>query len=206
MTKYQHKIDQTDQKIENSLLFLMKEIPFAKISINQICERAEINRSTFYRHFADKYLVLEKIENGLINEFFSISNQKVEKSFLLEDLAKNLEDYVDELLDVILENQPTLAIILGENGNPNFYTQLTEMLLSKIKNTWQKISQNGSGNLNHLDTDLAINFIVSADMAIIRHAVEHPEIPNQLIKNTFSQLLINGPLKTIYKSLIKNNH
>lgn len=203
MPKYQHKFNQTDQKISNALLSLITAKPFAKVSIDQICKTADINRSTFYRHFADKYLVLESIEADLLTKFFSVSNEKVEKSFSIEELTKNLEDYVAILLGVILDNRTTLAIVLGKNGNPNFYNQLMEMLAQRIRKTWQKISQNGKENRNDLDTDLAINFIVASDMAIIKYVVEHPEISHQSIKNTFAQLLINGPMKTIYNSLMK---
>ena len=34
---------------------LMNEIPFARISIGDICERCGMNRKTFYYHFKDKY-------------------------------------------------------------------------------------------------------------------------------------------------------
>ena len=71
MPKYQHKFNQTDQKIRNALLSLITAKPFAKVSTDQICKTADINRSTFYRHFADKYLVLEKIEADLLSKFFS---------------------------------------------------------------------------------------------------------------------------------------
>ena len=34
---------------------LMREIPFAKISVGDICARCGMNRKTFYYHFKDKY-------------------------------------------------------------------------------------------------------------------------------------------------------
>ena len=203
MPKYQHKLNQTDQKISNALLSLITAKPFAKVSTDQICKTADINRSTFYHHFADKYLVLEKIEADLLSKFFSISNKRIEKSFSIDELAENLENYIDVLLDIILENRSKLAIILSKNGDPSFHNQLAEMLSTKIKNTWKKISRNGSENFNNLNTDLAIDFIVASDMAIIIYAVEHPAIPHQMIKNTFAQLLIDGPMNTVYKSLMK---
>ena len=34
---------------------LMEEMPFAKISVSDICERCQMNRKSFYYHFKDKY-------------------------------------------------------------------------------------------------------------------------------------------------------
>lgn len=37
----------------------LTKIPFSKLSVKHICEQAEVNRNTFYRHFDDKYQLLE---------------------------------------------------------------------------------------------------------------------------------------------------
>ncbi|MBS9338544.1 TetR/AcrR family transcriptional regulator [Fructobacillus sp. M2-14] len=37
----------------------MGSIPFSKLSVKHICEEADVNRNTFYRHFDDKYQLLE---------------------------------------------------------------------------------------------------------------------------------------------------
>ena len=34
---------------------LVKEKPFHSITLKEVCERAEINRSTFYKHYKDTY-------------------------------------------------------------------------------------------------------------------------------------------------------
>ncbi|WP_429970831.1 TetR/AcrR family transcriptional regulator [Fructilactobacillus sp. Tb1] len=205
MVNYHQKINKTDKLIEDTLLSLMNEKPLAKISINQICNRAEINRSTFYRHFDDKYLVLEKIEAGLLAKFFSISSNSVENSINIEELAANLEQYIDTLLDMIQNDRKSLSIILGKNGDSNFHSQLTDMLTDRIRSNWKKISHNVQGNLNNLDTDLAINFIVAADMAIVMYTLDNPDISHATIKKTFAKLLIKGPLNTIYDSLMTDD-
>ena len=47
--------------IENAFLELMKEKHYTKISVREITEKADINRSTFYRHYLDTYDLLDKI-------------------------------------------------------------------------------------------------------------------------------------------------
>ncbi|MGY3745936.1 TetR/AcrR family transcriptional regulator [Vagococcus salmoninarum] len=36
-----------------------EKLPFSAITINQICEKALVHRSTFYQHFSDKYALLD---------------------------------------------------------------------------------------------------------------------------------------------------
>ena len=45
------RVRYTVHMIQNIFLELLKEKPIAKITVKEICERAEINRSTFYKHY-----------------------------------------------------------------------------------------------------------------------------------------------------------
>ncbi|MDD9138951.1 TetR/AcrR family transcriptional regulator [Fructobacillus sp. CRL 2054] len=40
---------------------LLTKMPFSKITVKHICEEAEVNRNTFYRHFDDKFELLDVI-------------------------------------------------------------------------------------------------------------------------------------------------
>ena len=53
--------NKTKSALADSLKSLMKELPFEKISVEDISARAGLNRRTFYRHFLDKYDVLKWI-------------------------------------------------------------------------------------------------------------------------------------------------
>lgn len=48
----------TKKALARSLKEQMSERPFTKISVEDICEKAEISRRNFYRYFPDKYALL----------------------------------------------------------------------------------------------------------------------------------------------------
>lgn len=48
----------TKQHIFNAFDELLSEIPFDKITVQMIIDRSGVSKSTFYRHFKDKYDVL----------------------------------------------------------------------------------------------------------------------------------------------------
>ena len=45
------------------LYLCMKDKPFEKITIKQICDKTGVIRGTFYNHFIDKYEALEYLKN-----------------------------------------------------------------------------------------------------------------------------------------------
>ena len=54
-------IRKTRAVLKNALLSLMKEKSVKHITVKELCDRADINRGTFYLHYADVFDMLEKI-------------------------------------------------------------------------------------------------------------------------------------------------
>ncbi|WP_277408505.1 TetR/AcrR family transcriptional regulator [Lacrimispora xylanisolvens] len=54
------RIKKTRQLIMDTFIDLLSEKEFEKITINDIAERADINRGTVYLHYMDKYDLLDK--------------------------------------------------------------------------------------------------------------------------------------------------
>src|SRR5215469_11325891 len=55
------RVKRTRKLLQQAFLELFKEKSFSSISIQDITERATVNRATFYAHFADKYELLDSI-------------------------------------------------------------------------------------------------------------------------------------------------
>ena len=56
--KMDRKTRYTRMVLQDSLIELMKEKPISKITIKELCEKADINRTTFYAHYTDQYDLL----------------------------------------------------------------------------------------------------------------------------------------------------
>lgn len=55
-----------DEAITQSLFALLENNDFEKITVSQIIKKAGINRSTFYRHYVDKYEILDHIREHTV--------------------------------------------------------------------------------------------------------------------------------------------
>ncbi|MBO7743093.1 TetR/AcrR family transcriptional regulator [Paenibacillus sp. MWE-103] len=60
MTKVDRRIIKTREAINKALIELMSEKSFENITINDIAEKANLNRGTLYLHYTDKYDLLDK--------------------------------------------------------------------------------------------------------------------------------------------------
>ncbi|WP_411345184.1 TetR/AcrR family transcriptional regulator [Paenibacillus sp. WLX1005] len=65
------RVARTRKFIEQALIRLMLEQPFATLTVQQIADAAMVNRSTFYLHYTDKYDLLEQIHVRTIQAFTS---------------------------------------------------------------------------------------------------------------------------------------
>jgi len=63
------KAVQTQRKYEECLITLMKEKPYAEITINNICERMGTSRKSFYHFFKNKQGCLFALIDRLFYEF-----------------------------------------------------------------------------------------------------------------------------------------
>ena len=62
------RIARTRNALVDALQQAMNERPWADISVQQLCEQADVSRSTFYAHFDGKHELLEQCFERLANE------------------------------------------------------------------------------------------------------------------------------------------
>lgn len=62
----------TRQTIKDSFLSLLKEKPFSRITVTELCRLSEINRGTFYLHYYDIDDVLDDLLHDVVTDTSSI--------------------------------------------------------------------------------------------------------------------------------------
>ena len=65
------RVVKTKRSIINSFLEIRSKKAIEKITVKELCEKAEINKSTFYTHFKDIYDLTESLEKQIANEIVS---------------------------------------------------------------------------------------------------------------------------------------
>lgn len=67
-SKHDLRVKKTLNLIKNAFMTLILEEPYQDIRIVQIAERAQVNRKTFYLHYASIEDVMSDIEHDFVNE------------------------------------------------------------------------------------------------------------------------------------------
>lgn len=98
--------------IRNNFLELMKQKPVQRITVRELCEKAEINRSTFYSYYLDIYDLLQKIEQEIIDDFGKALSEEI---FDWEDYTP--VNVCVNVLKVLERNSFLYEFLLGPNGD-----------------------------------------------------------------------------------------
>ena len=66
MPKENRRVKMTKMLLNESFLKFLAEKPLARITVKEICDDADVNRSTYYAHFTDPYDQLKKLESDIM--------------------------------------------------------------------------------------------------------------------------------------------
>lgn len=150
------RIRYTKMVIKNSFIQLLEGQPVNKITVKDVCELAEINRATFYKHYMDCFDLLKQIEDEMIAEL---------QQLVQDGPHKNQVDMFKKIFSKIKEDKELYITIASEYGDitlPNrilnlcyeqMYPSLEDQFpnMTKTKQEWlYYFSASGcSGVLNH---------------------------------------------------------
>lgn len=92
------RVKRTDKLILDTFMNLLKEKSFDDIRVSDICNGAMIHRTTFYKHFEDKYNLLSYALKNIINGFeiksLDFYNNTVSRKFYI-NLFKSFLQHIE---------------------------------------------------------------------------------------------------------------
>ncbi|MFC3931465.1 TetR/AcrR family transcriptional regulator [Streptococcus dentapri] len=97
MVKQDRRFKRTQKAIYASFVTLFLERDFSEITINEISQLADINRSTFYLHFEDKYALLNDYLLSLL-PIIQTSDTALSNQVQLNHLLGKMYDYLQDNL------------------------------------------------------------------------------------------------------------
>lgn len=156
--KTDRRVKYTKMVIKNSLIKFLKEKPISKISVKEICDDADINRATFYSHYADQHDLLYQIENEIVDDI----NKRLELYNLKDSLDESV-DMIEKILEYIEANSHLFDLLLNSNGNLDFQQEII-----KIMGKQHFLSIMNDKSKNSDDTEYIFNFIASGSVGVIQ--------------------------------------
>lgn len=98
------RVIKTKKAIKQTFLKELSKKDISKIRITKLCEKAMINKSTFYKHYQDIDDLLRQIQNELIDELFDNFEDK-------DKLFSNLPLFMQGVRNLCEENEKKLQTV-----------------------------------------------------------------------------------------------
>ncbi len=156
MAKPDRRIQKTQEALKNAVIGLMGEKDFDNITIQDIADRANLNRGTIYLHYQDKYDLLDKLIESHINEIAEMDKWACD------------EDWMDAFIpyfEYFKQNHLFFSTMLTSKGaGPSYFR--TRLLAHCIAGFQCEIDRE-SGKNNNLKDDVILQYAGTAYVGVI---------------------------------------
>lgn len=115
--KEDRRIKMTRRLLKDALIEMLKTKDIYHISIRDLCENADVNRTTFYKYYGSQFELLADMEKDIldyISNTVSVNESQPEK--ILTSVCRYIND-----------NLEFLRLIINNNVDPNFAKNLFAM-------------------------------------------------------------------------------
>ena len=111
------RIMMTKRMLKDALIEMLKEKDIYHISIRELCEKADVNRTTFYKYYSSQFDLLADMEKDLID-------------FIAKAIERNESDpekIITAACRYLEENIGFARLIVNNNVDPDFAHKLLAM-------------------------------------------------------------------------------
>lgn len=124
MTKVDRRIIKSQEAIKKAVIELMSEKSFDDITIQEIADRANVNRGTIYLHYMDKYDLLDKLIEEHMDNLRELCRSASEMTF-------EEGNYV--WFEYFENNYLFFSTMLSSKGAPYFRSRFLELVIEEFK-------------------------------------------------------------------------
>ena len=180
------RVRKTEEQLVKGLTKLMKTKSIKNITVRELADEVDINRSTFYLHYKDIFDMVEKIENelaaNLISTLDELNNNHITQNILL--------DFLSDTFETIYLNAELCAVLLSSNGDISFQKKLRDIIDTK---TLEIVNTYLAGKASKDETVLITSFIINGILGIIATWLQNISIGTpEKMAATACSLIENG--------------
>ncbi|MGE7843685.1 TetR/AcrR family transcriptional regulator [Lysinibacillus sp. NPDC093712] len=152
MTKMDRRILKSQSAIKKAVIELMSEKVFDQITVQNIVDRADVSRKTFYLHYLDKFDLLDKLIKEHLNELRIIC-----------DSASDTNE-IASWFDYFEKNYVFFSRMLASRGASFFRSRFLEFVIEDIKSNWEIETE---GKNRDLSEDVILQFFGAAYVQVV---------------------------------------
>ena len=146
----------TKQLLRESLIDLLEDKNIHKISVREICDKAQINRTTFYKYYGSPYDLLKDIEDSVLAQI---------EVWLSGTENREMDDVrqLTQIATFINENLSLCRLLINNNVDSHFAERLLK--LPKIQ---KLLEEQLVGEYQNEEIDYMYQFVVNGGFSMIK--------------------------------------
>lgn len=190
--KTDRRVQRSQQALEDALLQLMLEKGYAEISVSDIVDRANVGRSTFYAHYADKEDLLQQslqeLRAFLTDETLALPERK-------GPTHPALSFALPMFLHAHEQRNLFRSVMSARSGAP-VQEHLQIMLTDLVRDKLERDAPDEDGRVE-LPNSQRAEFIVGAFLAVLLSWVAEPgeDTPEEM-ERKFRRMVLSGPMRS----------
>lgn len=113
------RVTMTKLMLKSALIGMLRKRDIYHVSIRELCEEADVNRTTFYKHYGNQFELLDEMERDLLR---AIENT------IKEDQVGGT-DMIERILFFLEKNIDFVRLLLNSNVDPEFPQKLFSLAI-----------------------------------------------------------------------------
>ncbi|MGG0414326.1 TetR/AcrR family transcriptional regulator C-terminal domain-containing protein [Peribacillus simplex] len=154
MAKVDRRIVRTRDAIKKAFLELMSEKNFDSITIQDISDRANINRATVYLHYLDKFDLLDKVIEEHIHNMANLCELEAEMDWIESTVI---------CMEYLVSNYLFFSTMLASEGARYFRSRFVQHNIEEFK---KDVDVTKGKNLGQ-NEDIVAEFVANAYVGVV---------------------------------------
>lgn len=160
------RVQRTKKALITTFSDLLETKSFENITIQDLCEKANVRRSTFYRHFNDKYDLLNHIVGTLIEYFRTLHLHEIDP----KDPRQFFNKFMKDILLFISDNKAMVKSVISINIYSEVYQILYNQIYAVVK---QQIEFDKQIGQFYIDEFIYGEFLTGGILSVILNWIQY---------------------------------
>ena len=160
------RVQRTKKALITTFSDLLETKSFDNITIQDVCEKANVRRSTFYRHFNDKYDLLNHIVGTLIEYFRTLHLPEIDP----KDPRQFFNKFMKDILFFISDNKTMVKSVISINIYSEVYQILYNQIYAVVKRQIEFDKQIGQF---YIDEFIYGEFLTGGILSVILNWIQY---------------------------------
>ncbi len=153
----------TRKLLYDGLITLMQQKPLQQISVQELTQLCDLNRSTFYLHYSSIQHLLSEMEQEMLAGLEQVLDQFEEEKINLYATPFVGDGAMTQAFEFLSQNREFCSILLGHGGDEQFICKVMELVRDRCLGIW-------TNALQHQPQYLAsyfLTFVLSGCLAVV---------------------------------------